>query len=45
LEVELGSSTGIAVATLVLHDLGLVHWHGEFVLPTLAATRANELAG
>lgn len=33
----------IVSAVSRLHDVGLVHWHGDLVTPTLAAIRADEL--
>lgn len=34
----------VLAAVAQLKDVGLVHWHGEFVIPTLAATQADELS-
>lgn len=45
LEAELGPLPTLLVSVAALHDTGLAHWHGEHVLPTLAARRADELAG
>jgi Fe2+ or Zn2+ uptake regulation protein len=34
----------VVFAVAQLKDVGLVHWHGEFVIPTLAATQADALS-
>jgi hypothetical protein len=34
----------VVFAVAQLKDVGLVHWHGEFVTPTLAATQADALS-
>ncbi|HWY19507.1 MAG TPA: hypothetical protein VNY27_12455 [Solirubrobacteraceae bacterium] len=42
---EMSPPTLYVDAIAALHDAGLIHWQGGYVVPTLAATRANELAG